>query len=151
MNAGDRNSNGWGSSRMYMYTMSDLKNALPADLQTVLQLVTKYTDNMGNSSGYTENAVTATTQYLFLLSEFEVQGVRSFANPYEQDYQAQYDYFKANSKIVYNNNNTDEAVIWRLRSPVSTNSKSFVAVDSTGKCADLYASYSLALLACFVV
>ena len=85
-------------------------SALPADLRAVMKSVTKYTDNTGNASN-APNAVTPTTDYLFFLSEFEVQGVRSYANQYEQNYQAQYDYYKAgNSKVKYRHDATGTAV-----------------------------------------
>ena len=43
-----------------------------------------------------------TTDYLFLLAEFEVFGARYYANDYERNSQLQYDYYKAgNSKIAY--------------------------------------------------
>lgn len=90
--------------------------ALPADLRAVMKPVTKYTDNTGGGSN-TSGAVTATTDYLFFLAEFEVQGARSYANQYEQNYQAQYDYYKAgNSKIKYRHDATSTAVYHWCRS-----------------------------------
>ena len=80
--------------------------------------VTKYTDNMGNNTGNTQSNVTSTTDYLFLLAEYEVFGSRSYANSYEQNYQVQYDYYKAgNSKVANNHTSTASAVWWWLRSP----------------------------------
>ena len=49
-----------------------------------MQPVTKYTDNTANGGGNVQTYVTATTDYLFLLAEFEVFGTRSYANSYEQ-------------------------------------------------------------------
>ena len=46
---------------------------IPEELRAVLKSVTKYTDNTGNSSA--ASAVTATTDYFFLLSENEVFGI----------------------------------------------------------------------------
>ena len=58
------------------------------------------------------------TDYLFDLSEFEVFGARSYANQYEQNYQLQYDYYKAgNTKIANNHTAVTTAVWWGLRSP----------------------------------
>ena len=83
-----------------------------------MQPVTKYTDNTANGGGNVQTYVTATTDYLFLLAEFEVFGTRSYANSYEQNYQAQYDYYKAgNSKVAYNHSAVSTAVWWWLRSP----------------------------------
>ncbi|MFR2023551.1 MAG: DUF6273 domain-containing protein [Clostridia bacterium] len=95
--------------------------ALPADLRAVMQPVTKYTDNTANGGGNVQTYVTATTDYLFLLAEFEVFGTRSYANSYEQNYQAQYDYYKAgNSRVAYNHSAVSLAVWWWLRSPITT-------------------------------
>ena len=106
--------------------------ALPSDLRAVMQPVTKYTDNTGNSSNSSGN-VTTTTDYLFDLSEFEVFGARSYANQYEQNYQLQYDYYKAgNTKIANNHTAVTTAVWWGLRSPSYGNGSYFVVVWTGG-------------------
>ena len=106
--------------------------ALPSDLRAVMQPVTKYTDNTGNGSNSSGN-VTTTTDYLFDLSEFEVFGTRNYANQYEQNYQAQYDYYKAgNTKIANNHTAVTTAVWWGLRSPHYNDSGNFVIVWTDG-------------------
>lgn len=106
--------------------------ALPSDLRAVMQPVTKYTDNTGNASNSSGN-VTTTTDYLFDLSEFEVFGTRSYANQYEQNYQAQYDYYKAgNTKIANNHTAVTTAVWWGLRSPTCNGNNYFVIVWTDG-------------------
>ena len=106
--------------------------ALPSDLRAVMQPVTKYTDNTGNASNSSGN-VTTTTDYLFDLSEFEVFGTRSYANQYEQNYQAQYDYYKAgNTKIANNHTAVTTAVWWGLRSPYYFSAGGFVVVWTGG-------------------
>ena len=107
-----------------------------------MQPVTKYTDNTGNSSNSSGN-VTATTDYLFLLAEFEVFGTRSGANQYEQNSQAQYDYYKAgNSRVAYNHSAVSTAVWWWLRSPGYTNGHSFRVITTDGTNYNSYANYS---------
>ena len=107
--------------------------ALPADLRAVMQPVTKYTDNTANGGGNVQTYVTATTDYLFLLAEFEVFGTRSYANSYEQNYQAQYDYYKAgNSRVAYNHSAVSTAVWWWLRSPRYFDTASFQYVNMDG-------------------
>lgn len=69
-----------------------LMAALPADLRAVMKPITKYTDNTGGF-GDTADKVTTTVDYLPLLAEFEVFGVRTYANSYEQNYQQQYTYY----------------------------------------------------------
>ena len=97
-------------------TANTLLAALPADLRAVMKGITKYTENQGgtsSSAGY----VTATTEYLPLLAEFEVFGTCTYANTYEQYNQAQYDYFKAgNSTKKYAHDDTTTGVFWWLRS-----------------------------------
>lgn len=157
MNLSNTNSGGWNESygRNTLLGNSGTPTAppansfmaaLPAELRAVMKPVTKYTDNKGNSSN-TSGAVTATTDYLFLLSEFEVQGVRSWANQYEQNYQAQYDYYKAgNSKVKYRHDETGTAVYHWCRSARCGDSARFCFVDAGGvaNLTNAYYSYGLA-------
>ena len=153
MNTSNTNSGGWNASYMRKTVLgnsntptSPLSNSLmavlPSDLRAVMQPVTKYTDNTGNSSN-TSGAVTATTDYLFLLAEFEVFGTRSGANQYEQNSQAQYDYYKAgNSRVAYNHSAVSTAVWWWLRSPYYYNDYNFRVIDTDGGTNYSYAYYS---------
>ncbi len=141
-NTSNTNSGGWNAcyKRKTLYgndgtptspVANSLMAALPSELLAVMQPVTKYTDNTGNSSN-TSGAVTATTDYLFDLSEFEVFGSRTYANQYEQNSQAQYDYYKAgNSRVAYNHSAVTTAVWWGLRSPLY-NHLTFVVVWTDG-------------------
>ena len=125
--------------------------ALPADLRAVMKTVTKYTDNTGGKSN-TSNAVTATTDYLFFLAEFEVQGTRLLANQYERNYQAQYDYYKAgNSKVKYRHDATGTAVIHWCRSAHYNSSTYFCIVYHNGTSNTEYARGSCGLAPGFCV
>jgi hypothetical protein len=125
--------------------------ALPADLRAVMKPVTKYTDNTGNASN-TSGAVTPTTDYLFFLAEFEIQGTRSYANQYEQNYQAQYDYYKAgNSKVKYRHDATDTAVYHWCRSALYRYSSYFCSVYTDGTANLTGANYSFGLAPGFCV
>ncbi len=93
-----------------------LMAALPSDLRAVMKGVTKYADAVGSSSNVAAN-VKGYVDYLFLLAEFEVQGARSYANQYEQNYQAQYAYYaNGNSKVLYRHSATGSTAYWWLRS-----------------------------------
>ena len=93
-----------------------------------MKSVTKYTDNTANGGGNQASYITATTDYLWLLAEFEVQGARTYANSYEQNYQAQYQYFKSgNSKVAYKYNATGTAVYWWLRSAYCSSAQRFLS------------------------
>ena len=120
--------------------------ALHADLRAVMQSVTPYTDNTGGKSN-TSNAVTGTTDYLFFLAEFEVRGARTWANNYEKNDQAQYDYYKAgNSKVKYRHDATGTAVSHWCRSAGYHDVYSFclVANDGITTAGGAYASRGLA-------
>ena len=157
MNTSDTNSGGWAKTQMRSTvlgaasdptnpTANTLLAALPADLRAVMKSVTKYTDNTGGGSN-SASAVTATTDYLWLLAEFEVFGSRTYANSSEPSSQAQYEYFKAgNSKIAYKHSAAETAAAWRLRSPHYINYAPFCAVDSGGGAHSYYANRSLALV-----
>ena len=125
---------------------------IPAALRAVLKSVTKYTDNTANGGGSTASAVTATTDYFFLLSEYEVFGSISYANSNESSKQAQYAYYSAgNSKIKYKHDGTTTAAFWWLRSPRSSNSFNFVIVSADGTVVNDTAFYSLGFAPGFCV
>ena len=153
MNKSNTNSGGWNGSYGRKEVLGNsgtptsppansLLAALPADLRAVMKPVTKYSDNTGGGS---DNAsyVTATTDYLFDLSEFEVQGSRTYANSAEKNYQLQYAYFKAgNSKITYNHGNTGTAVWCFSRSVRYGHTSDFCMTDTDGSASCASAYYS---------
>ena len=143
MNTEQTNRGGWSNSHMRKTVLGNsgapssppansLLAALPADLRAVMKSVSKYSDN--NGGGYdTASYVTATTDWLFLLAEFEYHGKRSYANSAEQNYQKQYDYYKAgNSKVHYRHDSTGSAVHAWTRSAVSDNGSKFCRVNTDG-------------------
>lgn len=162
MNTSNTNSGGWNNSYMRRTILGNtntptsplansLMAALPADLRAVMKSVTKYTDNTGNASNVSGN-VTATTDYLWLLAEFEVQGARSYANQYEQNFQQKYTYYSSgNQRIAYKYNATGTGVYWWLRSARSTYNTGFCYVATDGSADFNRANYSLALLPGFAV
>jgi hypothetical protein len=141
MNTSNTNSGGWNNSYMRNTICPAFKNALPAALKSVLKTVTKYTDNTGNSTA--ASAVTATTDDIFLLAEYEVFGTIARGNTNESSKQQQYAYYSAgNSKIKNKHSATGEAAHWWLRSPRSSNSTDFVYVNTDGTVDYSYARYS---------
>lgn len=150
MNASGMNSGGWASSQMRTAicgtSLSSYSGTIiaviPAALRAALKSVTKYTDNTASGGGSTASYITATTDYFFLLSEFEVFGSTSKANSNEKNKQAQYAYYSAgNSKIKYKHNGTSTAAHWWLRSPFAINVNSFVNVYTNGTVTDYGAAY----------
>ena len=131
MNSSNTNSGGWNSSAIKTWLNGTFYNALPTDLKNVITECTKYTDNTGNSSNTSGN-VTSTSQKIWLLAEYEVFGARSYANQYEQNSQAQYDYYKnGNSKVRYGHSG-GSARDWWLRSPGCNSSCNFCNVYNNG-------------------
>ena len=140
INSSRTNAGGWASSKMRTNicgtSLSSYSGTIiaviPAALRAVLKSVTKYTDNTGGGST-AASKVTATTDYFFLLSEFEVFGSITYANSNESRKQAQYAYYSAgNSKIKYKHDGTSTAAPWWLRSPITINSTGFVSVRTDG-------------------
>ena len=141
MNSSRTNSGGWASSQMRTNVCGTSLSSysgtiiavIPAALRAVLKSVTKYTDNTANGGGSTASYVTETTDYFFLLSEFEVFGSISYGNTNEKNKQAQYAYYSAgNSKIKYKHDGTSTAAYWWLRSPYASISYYFVIVYTDG-------------------
>ena len=94
--------------------------------------------------GSTASYITATTDYFFLLSEYEVFGNITYSNSYEANYQQQYAYYSAgNSKVKYRHNSTGSAAYWWLRSPYAGNSHYFVSVRTDGTVYYYIAYFSL--------
>lgn len=141
MNNSQTNSGGWRSSQMRIAICGTslssysetIISVIPAALRAVLKSVTKYTDNTGGGEGSVASNVTATTDYFFLLSEFEAFGSISYGNTNEKSKQAQYAYYSAgNSKIKYKHDGTSTAAYWWLRSPFASYFTNFVFVDTNG-------------------
>ena len=153
MNPNNSNSGGWNGSYMRKTLLGNsgtpssppansMLAALPSDLRAVMKSVTKYSDNTGGSP---DNAsyVTSTTDYLFLLAEFEYHGARSYANSAEKNFQLQYSYYKAgNSKVKYKHGETGTAAYHWCRSVYVGNTNNFCLVYTNGSANDSYADDS---------
>ena len=162
MNKNNTNSRGWKNSVMRRVFLGNsypptnqssgsFVSALPVDLIINMTSCTKYSDNTGGTSN-SASAVTATTDYLFLLSEFEVFGVCTTANTAEQNSQVQYDYFKAgNSNIVGSWGSPATAVNWWLRSVRAGDRTYFCHVNTSGSVNFNGANFSFGVLPGFCV
>lgn len=141
MNHGNGSWGGWKSSHMRTeicgtsltsYSGTILA-VIPAALRAALKPVTKYTDNTGGGGSPTASDVTATTDYFFPLSEYEVLGTSTNSNGYERDKQVQYSYYSAgNSKIKYNHGAISTAIFYWTRSPSVNAAACFMVVMSNG-------------------
>lgn len=138
-----KNAGGWNASHMRKTLLGSQNSptspgsntflaALPSDLRSVMKSVTKFSDNTGGGTT-AASAITSTEDYLFLLSEFEVQGARTYANEAEQNYQVQYAYYKnGNSKVFYRHSATGSTALWWLRSVYAGDASSFCFVNTGG-------------------
>lgn len=159
MNTSNTNSGGWEDSYMRnsicgtskTSTSGRFMGAIPAALRNALKSVTKYTDNTGNAST-SSSAVTATTDYIFLLSEYEVFGSCSIANSNEASRQQQYAYYSAgNSKVKYRHTSTSSTALWWLRSAYRYDSSYFAYVYTNGGVSGSTADISLGVAPGFCV
>lgn len=159
MNTSNTNSGGWEDSYMRnsicgtskTSTSGRFMGAIPSALRNALKSVTKYTDNTGNAST-SSSAVTATTDYIFLLSEYEVFGSCSIANSNEASRQQQYAYYSAgNSKVKYRHTSTSSTALWWLRSANRYNSSYFADVSTYGSVINSGAYTSLGVAPGFCV
>ena len=133
MNSSSTNNGGWKDSYMRQTICSQFKNAMPSDLQAVLRSRTIYTDNNGNATNNASD-VTATTDTVYIPSEFEVHGSRTNANSYELNYQQQLAYYKNGaSKIRYKSEDPSAAAWWWVRSPSCNYSSNFCCVNAGGR------------------
>ena len=149
------NAGGWENSYMRKTLLSQFKNCLSSDLLGCLIYVNKFTDNTGNSS--LETNVTLTYDDIFLLSEYEVVGSNTNANPYESNnsHQKQYTYYANNSttssRTRYRDNSTSNAVGWWLRSPYKSNSSNYCCINNSGSGSYVSASSSYLITPAFVI
>jgi hypothetical protein len=119
--------------------------SLPSDLRSVLRLRTHYVDNKGNKSNVDAN-VTAVTDAVSLLAEYEIFSSNSYANQYEKNHQTRMKYYaNGNSTVKYNHSNTAAAVYWWGCSPYCNSSTNFCNVTASGGANGSYARYSYAL------
>lgn len=140
MNTSNTNSGGWNNSYMRKTICPAFLAALPKAWQNIIAACTKYSDNTGGGSN-TASYVTATSDKIWLLSEMEVQGTRSYANSAEANYQKQYDYYRnGNSKVKYQHTATTSACSWWLRSVSASDTYSFCRVSADGS-ASYYSAY----------
>lgn len=146
MNTSNTNSGGWNNSYMRKTICPAFLAALPTAWQNIIAACTKYSDNTGGGSN-TASYVTATSDKIWLLSEMEVQGTRSYANSAEANYQKQYDYYRnGNSKVKYQHTATTSACFWWLRSVYASNANGFcfVYTDGSANAGNAYSSYGFA-------
>ena len=129
-----------------------LMSALPSDMRSVLKLWTRWIDNKGNASSIDANVTACVDAGISLLAEFEIFGVRSSANQYEQNHQKQMQYYTAgNSKIKYKHNATTTIAHWWESSARQDLDCDFCCVWDSGNAYVVSSYYSQGLAPAFKV
>ena len=147
----------WDGSPRRTWCNSTFKNALPAELVSLIKTVTKKTWRYAHSSYSGYRTQQTTNDDCFLISEFEVFGVQGLPTT---DYGAvgedgtQYEYYKTTSnRIKYLGVSGTSANIWWLRSSgVSDSGYSFFrSVRTSGSVGDGYASGTIGVAPGFCI
>ena len=112
-------------------------SCLPTALKNVCSEKRIYTDNLdrtGQTSWGSEaiSNISATLDKIFLLSEFEIFGQRTYADSYEQQFQKQYDYYKTYTKVKYKHSSSSEKSAYWTRSRTFTSNGYFCYVTTDG-------------------
>ena len=128
MNPTDITTGGWKSSYMRTVICPAFLSAMSKEWQNVIAACVKYSDNTGDGADTASN-VTKTSDKIWLLAEYEVQGVRKNANSKEQSYQKQYEFYaNGNSALRYRHDDTNSVCYWWLRTPTEGYSTTFCGI-----------------------
>ena len=128
-------------------------SCLPKELRKVMKPITKFTDNVGGANSNTASNVTASIDYLPLLSEYEIFGEQHYATEHEYEYQAQYSYYiVGNNKTKYKHNSTNSSAKWSLRSQYNSQyTTGYIGVSISGGVTSVAAFYSCGVAPIFLV
>lgn len=122
INSNNTNIGGWTASFMKYTALPTIFGKLPAAVQLAIREVNKKTSSGNNSS-----TINTTAEKLFLLSEIEVFGSRTYSYSGEG---SRYEYYKTGSRKIKKYNGT--ADFWWLRSPVKDSYTDFCIVTPDG-------------------
>ena len=122
MNSSNTNSGGWGGCALRATLRSDIWNQLPSDLRDVIKEVTKKT-----SAGGASGIINSISDTIFLFAEKEIFGSKQYSVDGEG---TQYARFTASNTRIKKLNGS--ATSWWLRSPNSSGSDYFCAVNASG-------------------
>ena len=132
MNSSNTNSGGWGGCALRATLRGDIWNQLPSDLRDVIKEVTKKT-SAGDASGI----INSISDTLFLFAEKEIFGSKQYSVDGEG---TQYARFTASNTRIKKLNGS--VTYWWLRSPFSSFTGSFCAVNTSGAASNSDANYS---------
>ena len=139
MNSSHTNEGGWGASLMRTSTMESLKTGMPS---TMAQVRIPYYRSPGIAVNYNDD-------YMFLPTEKEVFGARSYSPFGEANSLVQYAYYKNGGSMIKNYDGS--AAWWWLRSVYSSNSQEFCCMTAKGSVAVNEAGFAGGTAPCFCV
>ena len=122
MNSSNTNSGGWRGCALRATLRGDIWNQLPSDLRDVIKEVTKKT-----SAGGASGIINSISDTLFLFAEKEIFGSKQYSVDGEG---TQYARFTASNTRIKKLNGS--AMYWWLRSPSSSSTDAFCAVNTSG-------------------
>lgn len=126
------NAGGWNGSVIRTVTMPQIKATLPQSMQNILKQVDKKAAD-GGGTNYTQ--IVTSADYLFLLAEIEIMGTVSYSQN-GADEGTLYKLWALNNTSsdrvkYYDNNGTNAATAWWLRSSNTTTAK-VVNISTSG-------------------
>ena len=147
MNSTNTNAGGWKNCARRTWCNNVFFAALPSAWQSIVKTVNKKSGTGGGSSSGTE----VTTDKIFLASEIEIFGSRSYSVDGEG---AQYQYYKnatANRYKMPKWGSSSVTHIYWERSPISGNAAGFCTVTSVGNADFYYASSASGVAPCLCI
>lgn len=143
------NAGGWKTSALRTDACSEFYGCLPQEWRTVITDCHKWTDNESTSTS--NNALSETADKIWIPSEWEVFGSRTFATTEEPTKQAQYEYYASgNSKIRYRHDLSNRGY-WFLRSKRAEDQSIVSSVDISGMVHATGITYQSDLVPCFQI
>lgn len=127
MNSSNTNVGGWNNCYMRNTVMSEIFAVIPSDFKALIK-EGSHISGAGNAT----DQIQTTNDYLFLFSEREVQGVRTYSGSLEYDNCKQFEYFTIAGNKQKTGNGGSYPGCWWLRSPCVSNATSFCRVNPDG-------------------
>lgn len=147
MNNSNTNTGGYAESVMRKTTLPALFDQLPEELKTLIQEVDIYSASDGSTSG--TGTLSSSSCKLFLASEYEIFGKRTYSNVIEES--AQFGLYALNNTNTFRIKRPigGAAAIWWLRSPIAGSTNYFCLVYTNGSASYYHANSSYGVSPCF--
>lgn len=124
MNSSNTNVGGYASSAGKTTLDGDIYNSLPTEITNRIKAVKKKT-----SAGNKSTTINTTSEKLFLFSESEIFGTKTYSTGDEGE---QYEYFKTSANRIKKLGDDGSANYWWGRSPYASYTTGFCFVGSSG-------------------